>query len=124
MGNLQKIQRFKFKRASFRSSGGRDVDRLLVMRRRDALVKGGPLYRESRYRESRVYCLFYEIILIYFFRNSRYITVAVFVHFRNIHLSIFRAETITIEQVIYYLIMKIISITAIPFFVFEEVESM
>ena len=45
--NLQKI-RFKFERASFRSSGGRGVDRLLVMGRRDALVKGRPCYRESR----------------------------------------------------------------------------
>ena len=51
---LQKIKRFKFERASFRSSGGRGVDRLLVMGRRDALVKGRPCYRESRYRESRV----------------------------------------------------------------------
>ena len=40
LGNLQKIQRFKFERASIRSSGGRGVDRLLVMGRRDALVKG------------------------------------------------------------------------------------
>ena len=55
--NLQKIQRFQFERASFRSSGGRGVDRLLVMGRRDALVKGRPCYRESRYRESRVYLL-------------------------------------------------------------------
>ena len=46
---------FKFERASFRSSGGRGVDRLLVMGNRDALVKGRPCYRESRYRESRVY---------------------------------------------------------------------
>ena len=55
MGNLPKIQRFKFERASFRSSGGRGVDpvdRLLVIGRRDALVKGRPCYRESRYRES------------------------------------------------------------------------
>ena len=48
LGNLQKIQRFKFERASFRSSKGRGVDRLLVMGRRDALVKGRPCYRESR----------------------------------------------------------------------------
>ena len=34
---------FKFERASFRSSGGRGVDRLLVMENRDALVKGGAL---------------------------------------------------------------------------------
>ena len=61
---------------------------------------------------------------MYFFRNSRYINVAMFVNFRNIHLSIFRAQTITIEQVIYYLVMKIISLTAIPFSVFETVESM
>ena len=46
---------FQFERASFRSSGGRGVDRLLVMENRDALVKGRPCYRESRYRESRVY---------------------------------------------------------------------
>ena len=51
----KKIQRFKFERASFCSSGGRGVDRLLVMGRRDALVKGRPCYRESRYGESRVY---------------------------------------------------------------------
>ena len=55
LGNLPKIQRFKFERDSFRSSGGRGVDRLLVIRRRDALIKGRPCYRESRYRESRVY---------------------------------------------------------------------
>ena len=47
--------RFKFERASFRSSGGRGVDRLLVMGNRDALVKSRPCYRESRYRESRAY---------------------------------------------------------------------
>ena len=46
---------FKFERASFRSNGGRGVDRLLVMGNRDALVKGRPFYRKSRYRESRVY---------------------------------------------------------------------
>ena len=63
LGNLQKIQRFKFERASFRSSGGRGVDRLLVMGRRDALVKGRPSYRESRYRESRVYILHYVHII-------------------------------------------------------------
>ena len=63
MKNLPKIQRFKFERASFRSSGGRGVDRL-VIRRRDALVKGRPCYRESRYRESRVY-IFNNKILIY-----------------------------------------------------------
>ena len=40
-GNLQNIQRFKFQRASLR----------------DSLVKGRPCYRESRYRESRVYCV-------------------------------------------------------------------
>ena len=33
---------FKFERASFRSSGGIGVDRLLVMGNRDALVKGRP----------------------------------------------------------------------------------
>ena len=55
LGNLPKIQRFKFERASFRNSGGREVDRLLVIGRRDALVKGRPCYRESPYRESRVY---------------------------------------------------------------------
>ena len=48
LGNLKKIQHFKLERASFRSSGGRGVDRLLVMGRRDALVKGRPCYRESR----------------------------------------------------------------------------
>ena len=48
LGNFQKIQRFKFERTSFRSSGGIGVDRLLVMERRDALVKGRPCYRESR----------------------------------------------------------------------------
>ena len=71
LGNLPKIQRFKFERASFRSSGGRGVDRLLVIGSRDALVKGRPCYRESRYRESPVYmyqdlcCLnFHEINLI------------------------------------------------------------
>ena len=47
--------RFKFERASFRSSGGRGVDRLLVMGNRDAHLKGRPCYRESRYRKSRVY---------------------------------------------------------------------
>ena len=49
---------FKFERASFRSRGVRGVDRLLVMGNRDALVKGRPCYRESRYRESRVYTYF------------------------------------------------------------------
>ena len=34
------------------------------------------------------------------------------------------AETTTIEQVIYYLVMKITSLTAIPFSVFEIVGSM
>ena len=48
LGNLPKIQRFKFDRASFRSSGGRGVYRLFVIGRRDALVKGRPFYRESR----------------------------------------------------------------------------
>ena len=46
---------FKFERASFRSSGGRGVDRLLVIGRRDALVTERFRYREFRYRESRVY---------------------------------------------------------------------
>ena len=46
---------FKFERALFRSSGRRGVDRLLVIGRRDTLVKGRPRYSESRYRESRVY---------------------------------------------------------------------
>ena len=46
---------FKFERASFRSSGERGGYRLLVIGRRDALVKGRPRYSESRYRESRVY---------------------------------------------------------------------
>ena len=45
---------FKFERASFRSSGGRGVDRLLVIGKRDALVKERFRYRESRYKESRV----------------------------------------------------------------------
>ena len=45
----------KFKRASFRSSRGRGVGRLLVIGNRDALVKGRSYYREFRYRESRVY---------------------------------------------------------------------
>ena len=45
---------FKFERASFRSSGGRGVDRLLVIGRRDALVTEKFRYREFRYRESRV----------------------------------------------------------------------
>ena len=48
---------FKFERASFRSSGGRGVDRLLVIGGRDALVKERFRYRESRYRESQVYLL-------------------------------------------------------------------
>ena len=52
---------FKFERASFRSSGGRGVDRLLVIGRRDALVKERFRYRESRYRESRVYKEYSEI---------------------------------------------------------------
>ena len=46
---------FKFERASFRSSGGRGFARLLVIGRGDALVKERFRYRESRYRESRVY---------------------------------------------------------------------
>ena len=46
---------FKFERASFRSGGGRGVDRLLVIGRRDALVTERFRYREFRYRESRVY---------------------------------------------------------------------
>ena len=55
LGNLSKIQRFKFERASFRSSGGRGVDCLLVIGSGDAIVKGRSSYRESRYGESRVY---------------------------------------------------------------------
>ena len=46
---------FKFERASFRSSGGRGVDRLLVKGNRDGLVKDRPCYRECRYTESRVF---------------------------------------------------------------------
>ena len=34
---------FKFERGSFRSSGGRGLDRLFVMGNRDALVKGRPV---------------------------------------------------------------------------------
>ena len=68
-----------------------------------------------RYIYKYLRLLLYEIILIYFFRNSRYINVAVFVNFKNNNLSIFRAETTTIEHVIYYLVMKIISLSAIPF---------
>ena len=48
---------FKFERASFRSSRGRGVDRLLVIGRRDALVTERFHYREFRYRESRVYLI-------------------------------------------------------------------
>ena len=50
---------FKFERTSFRSSRGRGVDRLLVIGRRDALVKERFRYRESRYKESRVYMFMY-----------------------------------------------------------------
>ena len=46
---------FKFERASYRSSGGRGVDRLHVIGRRDALVTERFCYREFRYRKSRVY---------------------------------------------------------------------
>ena len=52
---------FKFERASFRSSGARGVDRLLVIGRRDALVKERFRYRESRYGESRVYMRMSEL---------------------------------------------------------------
>ena len=52
---------FKFEHASLRSSGGRGVDRLLVMGNRDALVKGRSCYRESRYRKSRVIVITFEI---------------------------------------------------------------
>ena len=46
---------FKFERVSFRSSGGRGFDHLLVMGNRDALVKGRPRYRESRvYKKSGI----------------------------------------------------------------------
>ena len=48
LGNFPKIQRFKFEHASFRSSGGRGVERLLCIGRCDALVKGRPCYREFR----------------------------------------------------------------------------
>ena len=52
---------FKFERASFRCSGGRGVDRLLVIGRRDALVTERFRYWEFRYRESRVYFLIFEM---------------------------------------------------------------
>ena len=83
---------FKFKRASFRSSVGRGVDRLLVMGNRDALVKGRPCYRESRYRESRVYLWLFELAFVfvlyieklhyYFFNYASKFTTTFWIAFR------------------------------------------